>query len=362
LITIYLGNLFEKTGTTVTNHIFLGSKRIASKTATQVIYYHPDHLGSTNLVTDSKGAQIQLTEYKPYGSLTRNDVIASPEGAKQSQTNYLFTNKELDSSTSLYYYGARYYNPEIGRFISPDPIEYSDEGIKAAGGKNLQAFLHNPESFNRYSYCNNNPINSIDPDGYRTIFIHGTGSVSSIFTNTYISFVQSTFKDSFLSYSFSWTGGNSNSARLHAALALSMLINSYDFAEGEQLNIIAHSHGGNIAFLASQLGLKHKIDNLVILGTPIRNDYQPNKANIGNIFNIYTQYDEIQLHGGKGKWYSFLFGGEAGPAGRTLENAKNINLNINWGAEASHGCFLNQDIWRNYIDNILGSYLGGDNE
>jgi RHS repeat-associated protein len=51
----------------------------------------------------------------------------------------------------LYYYGGRYYDAEIGRFISPDPF------VPQPG---------NPQSLNRYSYTLNNPQNYIDPSGY----------------------------------------------------------------------------------------------------------------------------------------------------------------------------------------------------
>jgi RHS repeat-associated protein len=62
-----------------------------------------------------------------------------------------FNGKELDPETGLYYYGGRYYDPEISRFISADPF------IPQPG---------NPQSLNRYSYTLNNPQNYIDPSGF----------------------------------------------------------------------------------------------------------------------------------------------------------------------------------------------------
>jgi RHS repeat-associated protein len=62
-----------------------------------------------------------------------------------------FTGKELDPESGLYYYGGRYYDPEISRFISPDPFVQSPD---------------DPQNLNRYSYVNNNPQNYIDPSGY----------------------------------------------------------------------------------------------------------------------------------------------------------------------------------------------------
>ncbi|MFC1941651.1 RHS repeat-associated core domain-containing protein [Chloroflexota bacterium] len=80
-------------------------------------------------------------KYYPYGEC-RN----SPDGLG---TDKLFTGQRLDS-TGLYYYNARYYNPTIGRFISPDSI-IPDPA--------------NPQAFNRYSYCLNNPLKYVDPSG-----------------------------------------------------------------------------------------------------------------------------------------------------------------------------------------------------
>jgi RHS repeat-associated protein len=67
-------------------------------------------------------------------------------------TDKLFTGQRLDD-TGLYYYGARYYDPTIGRFISPDSIVQSP---------------NNPQSLNRYSYCLNNPLRYTDPTGQLT--------------------------------------------------------------------------------------------------------------------------------------------------------------------------------------------------
>jgi len=59
---------------------------------------------------------------------------------------YLFSTKELDSRSGLQFFGARYYDPEVGRWITPDPL----------------GFVNGPDV---YLYCLNNPINSVDPNG-----------------------------------------------------------------------------------------------------------------------------------------------------------------------------------------------------
>ena len=103
-----------------------------------VYYYHPDHLGSTTLVTNATGGVVEKTEYEPYG-----EVLSG------GNDRYTFTGKELDTS-GLMYYGARYYDPVPGRFIQPDT---------------LLPDMYNPQALNRYSYALNNPYKYTDPSG-----------------------------------------------------------------------------------------------------------------------------------------------------------------------------------------------------
>ena len=142
--TTYIGSLFEKDSDgKFRKHIFSGANRIASLESTgNTYYYHSDHLGSSNVLTDTSGAQIGHTEFTPYGSTFKQTGSYDPK--------HKFTGKELDSSTGLYFYGARYYDPELGRFITADPtIQHP----------------YDPQDFNRYAYCRNNPLNYIDPTG-----------------------------------------------------------------------------------------------------------------------------------------------------------------------------------------------------
>jgi len=75
-----------------------------------------------------------------------------------ASTYYLYTGQELDKSTELYYFEQRYYDPKIGRFNRPDPMQ---NNIVNQG----QDFLSNPQHLNAYSYTLNNPIIYIDPLG-----------------------------------------------------------------------------------------------------------------------------------------------------------------------------------------------------
>ncbi|MBN2240870.1 MAG: RHS repeat-associated core domain-containing protein [Dehalococcoidales bacterium] len=92
-------------------------------------------------MTSDNGTLIgSVMKYMPYGTVRSGEI----------PTDRLFTGQRYDD-TGLYYYGARYYDPEIGRFISPDTIVPDPM---------------NPQSFNRYSYCLNNPLKYIDPTGH----------------------------------------------------------------------------------------------------------------------------------------------------------------------------------------------------
>ncbi len=140
--TWYIGSHYEKKDSTYTKYIFAGGTRIAKVTTSGYHILHGDHLGSSTVISDSSGAIAESTEYNPFGT-TRTHSGAT-------LTNYKYTDQELDPETGLYNYGARYYDPMIGRFISPDPI--------------VQAPF-NPQSLNRYSYCINSPLMYVDPSG-----------------------------------------------------------------------------------------------------------------------------------------------------------------------------------------------------
>jgi RHS repeat-associated protein len=73
-----------------------------------------DHLGSTAITLDASGNQVTELRYYPYGNTRYN-----PGGQK---TNYRFTGQRWDQGHGLYFYNARWYDPVIGRFLSPDTI------------------------------------------------------------------------------------------------------------------------------------------------------------------------------------------------------------------------------------------------
>ncbi len=127
----------------------------ASSNAPQqgVVYYIDDHLGSTTLVTDSNGNVLREEARYPYGLDRKIDNPGSVDA------HYVYTGKELDEETGLVYFGGRYYAPEMGRWISPDPL-LVDTPSK---------LMDNYQEENIYAYVQNNPVNNIDKEGLWTV-------------------------------------------------------------------------------------------------------------------------------------------------------------------------------------------------
>ena len=155
-------------GLRVHKHIFVGNSRLVTamthtdnngdnaEQREKRYYYHSDHLGSAQFVTDWKGRQYEHIEYTPYGELWIEEVAAGLD-----KLPFRFTGKEMDEETGLYYYGARYLDPKYSRWISTDPAlsEYMAGSSVGAGG------IYNTVNFNVYHYGNNNPIKYTDPTG-----------------------------------------------------------------------------------------------------------------------------------------------------------------------------------------------------
>ena len=132
-------------------------------------WYHGDHLGSAQLITNYQGLLHERIEYAPYGELW----IEHRYEADSFALPYLFTGKELDPETNLYYYGARYLDPKRSRWISTDPAmgEYipgapvNDEARKRNQDLPGIGGVFNIVNLHVYHYAGNNPIKYTDPDG-----------------------------------------------------------------------------------------------------------------------------------------------------------------------------------------------------
>ncbi len=93
-----------------------------------------------------------------------------------------------------------------------------------------------------------------DPDGRLTVIVHGTYAAGADYAQQDAAFnrvVGETFGESAVPHD--WSGGNSPAARTEAAAGLKAMIDAHEFGEGESLNIVAHSHGGNVVKEYTQL-------------------------------------------------------------------------------------------------------------
>jgi RHS repeat-associated protein len=132
--------------------VHFNGKRVAVRQSGTLYYLHTDHLGSTSVTSNASGTQVGSQTYYTYGAVRTSSGTL--------QTDYTFTGQRLDADAGLLYYGARYYDAALGRFISADTIIPNP---------------YNPQDLNRYSYVRNNPLKYVDPSGHDIIIVGGAG-------------------------------------------------------------------------------------------------------------------------------------------------------------------------------------------
>jgi RHS repeat-associated protein len=148
--TVYIDGIFEhhaRSGVENNSlHVMDNQQRLAlvragssfPDDATPAVKFHlGDHQGSSRVAIDNSGAFINREEYSPYGETGFGSF---------ARKRYRFTGKEQDEESGLYYHGARYYAPWLGRWVSPDPLGLID-------------------GFNLYWFLRNNPLRYLDPSG-----------------------------------------------------------------------------------------------------------------------------------------------------------------------------------------------------
>ncbi|MBZ0166400.1 MAG: hypothetical protein K8I00_06290 [Candidatus Omnitrophica bacterium] len=120
--------------------------------SSKTYYYNTDGLGSVRQVLNSSGTTVESYDYDPYGQVTiynssLTDITSTGSGIDNP---YMFTGRRFDEETGIYFYRARQYDPEIGRFLQRDPLGYYD-------------------SMNLFEYVGSNPVNWIDPFGLKCL-------------------------------------------------------------------------------------------------------------------------------------------------------------------------------------------------
>ncbi len=119
----------------------IGQLRTIGSTTSRY-YYLKDHLGTVKMEIKADGTIDSYNDYYPYGS-----IMPNRSSVQSADTRYKFTSKERDTETGYDYFGARYYDSWLGRWLQVDPLADKYPG------------------WSPYNYTFNNPIRYFDPDG-----------------------------------------------------------------------------------------------------------------------------------------------------------------------------------------------------
>jgi len=139
---------YDVLGQLAREYIYFGGMLVAEyrNQESRLLYYASDQINSTRIVTDNTGTVVYAAAHEPYGGIQKTWVSSYAPSLK-------FSGKQRDAESELDYFGARYYDRSLYRFLSVDPI---------ISGR---AALSNPQRWNQYAYCLGNPVNFVDPGG-----------------------------------------------------------------------------------------------------------------------------------------------------------------------------------------------------
>lgn len=171
---------------TYTKNYYVGNQRVASRIMSDAAcatgtdsfdftyFYGTDHLGSSTYLTDALGDIVEHNEYTPWGEIWQTEDNMPVVSVGELNNPFKFTGKEMDR-TGLYYYGARYYDPQVSLWMSPDPIldkylpkldEKDNSKLPGMGG------VYNSLNLGLFTYTHQNPVKMIDPDGNDVILLN----------------------------------------------------------------------------------------------------------------------------------------------------------------------------------------------
>ena len=151
--------IVEGTSTTIINYHYVLNKLVGftynKDGETSNYIYRRNIQGDIIGIYDSLGNEVGEYAYDAYGKcyVKYKDNSSEEEKTILNTNPFRYRGYYYDNETGLYYLNARYYDPSIGRFISPDVLTILDETKGHINGLNL------------YMYCNNNPVMFVDPSG-----------------------------------------------------------------------------------------------------------------------------------------------------------------------------------------------------
>ena len=157
----YDGNTFavyNVSGSLLYHNLNAGGESFGKNVYYEGIYYYiKDHLGNIRVTIDQNGNVASYNDYYPFG-LQMEGGHSGNVGLTHDK--YKYSGKELDEESAInqYYFGARYYDPSIGRFLTTDPLALSSPALSS------------------YNYCANNPMLIVDPNGLKGYINNETGA------------------------------------------------------------------------------------------------------------------------------------------------------------------------------------------
>jgi RHS repeat-associated protein len=146
--TLYLGDDVELANSVWTKYITGDAKKVGATTT----WMHRDHLSSVRLVTNASGLENERANYRPFGA--QFPALSQSKG---------YIGEKFDAETGLHYLHARWYDPALARFLTPDDWDPTGPGVGT----------------NRYAYSYNDLINFADPSG------HGKDGAGDVFSSKF---------------------------------------------------------------------------------------------------------------------------------------------------------------------------------
>jgi RHS repeat-associated protein len=171
-------------GTETTIFVYNASGQMVAEYSTtavqnpQISYLTSDTLGTPRINTNASGQVLARHDYLPFGeeiiglgNRATQQGYSIPDGVRQKFTQY-----ERDIESGLDFAQARYYNNAHGRFTSVDPLDpvLGRQGAsdKREAERQFNIYLGQPQRWNRYIYCLNNPLRHVDPDGFDPLVVN----------------------------------------------------------------------------------------------------------------------------------------------------------------------------------------------